>query len=332
MSLCVDVAWDKPSGAALKAAGVVVASLYVGQDDTGKNMTPAVVQDYLGHGVAVLTNFEYGAAQMLGGASQGVVDARLGLSQKRACGIPDTRPIIYSADWAATATQITDCVIPYLIGARGVTGPGTVGVYGSYYVVKAVADYWAAHFPGEKIWLWQTVAWSNGLIDSRIDFYQNGTTVTISGIACDVDEIRHADAGQHPVPATAPLIPLEDDMAYIISLPAPPPGQSDKWFVVDPPFITAIPTADGGALGGKLGSPVPVSMDYYNRLLAEQAKLLPGAATVNLDLTDAQATALGQGVAGGVEAALDDPAHLAAEGAAIAHAEAVQQHNDTPAS
>ena len=202
-TLGVDIAWQKPSGAQLAAAGVAVASLYVGQDTSGKNMNAAVVADYTSHGVGVITNFEYGAAQMANGAPQGTIDAKLGLSQKRAAGVPDSRPSIFSADWRATAAEITGGIIPYLVSARAVLGAGLVGVYGSYYVVKAVADYWAAHFPGEKIWLWQTVAWSDGLIDPRIDFYQNGKTITIGGIVCDWDEIRNvnSDVGQYPAPA-----------------------------------------------------------------------------------------------------------------------------------
>lgn len=55
-------------------------------------------------------------------------------------------------------------------------------------------------------------------------------------------------------------------------------------------------------------------------------------AQVTVDLTDAEAHSLVSGVSTGVSTALKDPALLAAQGAAIAHAEAVQQHNDTPAS
>jgi hypothetical protein len=191
-----DIAWQKPTGAQLAAAGIHFASLYVGQDTTGKNMTPAVVADYAAHGVAVIANFEYGAQQMLGGAPQGAVDAALGLQQARACGMPAGRPIIYSADWAATAAQITGAVIPYLVAARGVTGPGTVGVYGSYAVVTAVSAYWAAHFPGERVFLWQTVAWSNSRWAQLGEVQQTGGTITVGGIALDLDYAPAGDVGQ----------------------------------------------------------------------------------------------------------------------------------------
>jgi hypothetical protein len=339
MSLCVDIAWDKPSGAALEAAGVTVASLYLGQDSgtdpntdpgSGKNMTLSVVQDYTSHGVAVLSNFEYGAQQMLGGAAQGAVDARLGLSQKRACGIPDSRPTIYSADWAASVTQIANCVIPYLVAARGVTGAGTVGVYGSYYVVKAVADYWAAHYPGEKIWLWQTVAWSNGLVDPRIDFYQNGKTVTIAGVVCDVDEIRHADAGQYPAPVVSAPTPIQEDEQMIIIQ-----------FNADP----ADPSAGSGIFllsGGKLlaFANANTALAFKNQLALQWITVTDGptlssfiaasngqTATVTIDSSQ-----LAAALAADLPPALEDPTLLADQGKAYAHADAVQEHNDTPAS
>lgn len=192
MILGCDIAWQKPTGAQLAAVGVRFASLYVGQDNTGKNMTPAVVADYAAHGIAIITNFEYGASQMLGGAPQGKVDATLGLSQSKYCGMPDGRPIIYSADWAASATQITSSIIPYLVAARGVTGPGTVGSYGSYSVVTAVNDYWAAHFPGERIFLWQTVAWSGSSWAQLNEVEQLGGSMTVGGITIDQD---YAPAG-----------------------------------------------------------------------------------------------------------------------------------------
>lgn len=214
MGKACDLAWEKPSGAQLAAAGYVAASLYVGQDNTGKNMTPSVVNDYHSHGVAVWANFEYGAQQMLGGASQGHTDATLGLSQARACGMPAGRPIIFSADWQASSSEITNSIIPYLVAARGVLGAGNVGVYGSYAVVKAVHEYWAAHYPGEKVYLWQTVAWSNGQIFAYIDMYQDGTETSVGGISIDNDIIKSADAGQWPAPEVKVVLG-DDDIAAV---------------------------------------------------------------------------------------------------------------------
>lgn len=218
-----DIAWNKPSGAALAADGFQVASLYVGQDNTGKNMNATVVADYHAHGVAVITNFEYGAQQMLGGATQGHTDAVLGLSQARGCGMPGGRPIYFSADWAATPDQVTSFVIPYLVAARAVLGAANVGVYGSYTTVSTVHAYWAVHFPGEKIWLWQTAAWSkNSLGDlqvfSPIDLFQDGATTIVGGVTVDDDLPETTDVGQWPAPpapAPPPITDGEDEPMHI---------------------------------------------------------------------------------------------------------------------
>lgn len=208
----VDIAWQKPTGQQLADAGIHFASLYVGQDDTGKNMTAAVVADYAAHGVAVIANFEYGAQQMLGGAKQGAIDAALGSSQAKACGMPAGRPIIYSADWAATAAQITGAIIPYLVAARGVTGPGTVGVYGSFAVVTAAAAYWVAHYPGERLFLWQTVAWSNSRWAALGEVQQSGGTITVGGIALDLDYAPAGDVGQWTPGEDMPLTAADGDL------------------------------------------------------------------------------------------------------------------------
>lgn len=207
-----DIAWQKPTGAQLAGAGIHFASLYVGQDATGKNMTPAVVADYAAHGVALITNFEFGAQQMLGGAAQGAIDAALGWEQAQACGMPAGRPIIYSADWAAAAAQIASAIIPYLVAARGVTGPGTVGVYGSVAVVTAVAAYWATHYPGERIYLWQTVAWSNSRWAALDEVQQTGGTLTIGGIALDLDYAPAGDVGQWTPGEDMPLTTADADL------------------------------------------------------------------------------------------------------------------------
>lgn len=327
-----DIAWGKPTGEQLAAAGIKFACLYVGQDDTGKNMTPAVVADYAAHGVQIVTNFEYGAQQMLGGARQGSIDAALGWAQAKACGMPPRRPIIYSADWAATAAQITDSIIPYLVAARGVTGPGTVGVYGSYAVVTAVAAYWAAHYPGERIHLWQTVAWSNSRWDSADEITQTGGTVTVGGIALDQDFAAAADYGQWQ-PGSAPAArdtTQEDDMFIAQFNPDPKnPGAGSGIFLVSGGKLIAFASADTALAFKNQLNLSWVSVADGGTLQNFQAASVQAQVTV--DLTDAEVQALVGGVSTGVSAALKDPALLAAEGAAIAHAEAVQQHNETPA-
>lgn len=307
-----DIAWQKPTGAQLAAVGIRFASLYVGQDNTGKNMTPAVVADYAAHGVAVITNFEYAAQQMLGGAAQGAIDAALGWSQAKACGMPDGRPIIYSADWAATAEQITSAIIPYLVAARGVTGPGTVGVYGSFAVVTAVAAYWAQRFPGERIYLWQTVAWSNSRWAALGEVQQSGGTITVGGIALDLDYAPVGDVGQWTPGEDMPLTVTDADLVadrtenravgVIASPPTTPPAKTTlgmetasnpaRWaalFAEIGQIKAALAPVDVKALAASLAAAVQPAI-----VQAVQAGIAPGADQLALALEQHLAATLAQ--------------------------------------
>jgi hypothetical protein len=328
MGKACDIAWSKPSGGALKSAGFTVASLYVGQDTTGKNMSLSVVSDYNNNNVGVVTNFEYGAMQMANGAAQGRSDAILGLSQKRACGIPDSRPIYFSADWAATTAQIQGPIIAYLVAARAVLGAGNVGVYGSYYVINAVANYWASNFPGEKVWLWQTIAWSNGNRDTRADMYQDGSTTTVGGVVVDNDILLHTDVGQHPKPVITTKV-VDDDMTFIVQFDADP---SD-------------PSAGSGIFllsGGKLMSfaNANTALAFKNTLGLQWITVTDGptlssfiaASNGQAVAVTVDSTQLASALAADLPTALENSTLENQFGQAVAHAEAVQEHNDTPAS
>lgn len=292
-----DVAWQKPSGAALRAAGYHAVSLYVGQDVTGKNMNSAVVADYRAHGLGVIVNFEFGAQQMLGGAAQGRADAALGRSQAQAAGAA-FRMQYFSADWAVTAGEMP-VVIAYLVAARAVTGPGTVGVYGSYAVVKAVHEHWAAHFPGEKVWLWQTLAWSGGLVYPGLDLYQDGHQPTVGGVVIGYDLILNTDAGQWPAPVADPApIPPEETVARLFDVQDDPakPGNQGIWAAQE--GVGYVRINDPGQLATYRAGGTPegaISFAQHQLNLAAAAKN-----TAQLALTDAQVAALGAAIAANV--------------------------------
>jgi hypothetical protein len=308
-----DIAWQKPTGAQLAAVGVQFASLYVGQDNTGKNMTPAVVADYAAHGVSVITNFEYGATQMLGAAAQGRTDAALGLSQARACGMPDGRPIIYSADWAATAAQINSGIIPYLAAARDVTGPGTVGVYGSYSVVTAVNAYWAAHFPGEHLYVWQTVAWSGSSWATALEeIEQLGGSMTVGGITIDQDYApAGVDVGQWILGGGAPTMTMNwTDL--IDGIGGRPGGNHVNYMLTDLSRMR-------DHLYGDSTATVPADSPLAQILALPATVAAIEAQVKGLSVPSVDAAALAEALAGNT-----------AFVKAIAHAFAVEIHNDTP--
>lgn len=315
LKIC-DLAWGKPAPSLLAAAGINAACLYVSQDTTGKNMNAPYVGSLAGAGLWTVTNFEYGASQMLGGYTQGVTDARLGLSQAHACGMPAGRPIYYSADFDATAAQMTAAVIPYLQGARSVTGPGTVGFYGGYPQVLAVLAFWAQHYPGERVYIWQTPAWSGGQWSPAADIRQQVAQETIGGAPVDIDYAYSSDFGQWKpgiVPATPPTAHPQEDTMLILRVQG-----SDSVYGLDGGTLWGI--ADPPSLQSYIDAQVPqvtVSTSEISRIQAAQ----PAAAVVTVDasqLTTALVTAL------------SDAGLLGKVGAAIAHGEAVQEHNDTP--
>lgn len=197
--LGIDYAGGRPGGAAISAAGYAFCVRYLtagGPGLPGKLLTPGEFADLQAHGISVVLNWETTADRMLGGYAVGVADAGEALITARTLGVPDNRPIFFSADWDATLAQQTQ-IDAYLQGCAAVIGIARVGIYGGYWPVKRALD------SGTARWAWQTGAWSGGNRDPRIHLYQRVGTVTVGGIPCDVNEAcQLPDFGQHPLPIT----------------------------------------------------------------------------------------------------------------------------------
>ncbi|GAB3943046.1 hypothetical protein GCM10027614_31110 [Micromonospora vulcania] len=110
-------------------------------------------------------------------------------SQALACGMPAGKPIYFSVDFDASASQQT-VINAYFDGVASVLGRARVGAYGGYYVIKRLFD------AGKIRWGWQTYAWSSGQWDSRAQLRQVKNGVTIGGADCDLDEAWAIDFGQ----------------------------------------------------------------------------------------------------------------------------------------
>lgn len=207
-----------PSASALVAAGVKFCSHYIADRWTSpvtltdpstwptKCLRPKEVQAYIDAGIQMFTNWETSATAMTSGYSRGVEAARNSLTMAKLCGLPDDRPIYFSADSVDFNTFDTyKLARSFLQGAVSVLGVDRVGVYGSYYVVDwAVGD-------GVAKWFWQTYAWSDKQWHSatHIQQFPDGASgkfhVTIDGIQCDIDRSVKADYGQWPVGGDMPL-------------------------------------------------------------------------------------------------------------------------------
>lgn len=204
MSLVLDIAWDRPTTAQIKATGAVGVMRYFSPDAT-KNITAAEVADYTANGLAVGTVFESTAGRATGGHQDGVDDAHLAEEERVLAGLPDTHRHHFAVDSDVPWSSVQ----AYFDGAASVVGLARTGTYGSFRVIEG------AYGHGIRK-LWQTSAWSGGQLSSHATLYQSGGTLL--GGQADINRTLATDWGQTPRPAPPvppPVTPLEDPMCVV---------------------------------------------------------------------------------------------------------------------
>jgi hypothetical protein len=193
----VDIAWDRPTIAAIKATGAHWVARYF-SPDTSKNLTAAEVHDYPAAGLAVVTVFESTAGRATAGFAAGAADARLAEQQRIAVGLPASHIHHFAVDedtsWAS--------VQPYFDGAASVIGLARTGCYGGLHVIEGAA----AH--GLRF-LWQTVAWSGGVWSSHATIRQTGGTELAGGADDDYAEVTNFGQYPSPLEPDMPLTPAD---------------------------------------------------------------------------------------------------------------------------
>jgi len=147
----------------------------------------------------------------------------------------------------------------------------------------------------------------------------SGLSVDFNAFRGTVEEFK-ALLGLAAPPAPAPPPPpiQETDMTHLIGVkPDPTGGTGSGMFLVDGNRVSHIASGEYlGELRARYGAELTATTADYQAHLAAMA-----TAQVTVD-----ATAL----ADAVKAALTDPAMIAALAKAVAHAQAVELHNDTP--
>lgn len=254
MSFAIDIAWDRPTTADIKASGAVGVLRYFSNDST-KNLTAAEVGEYHAAGLGVADVWETTTGRATQGYAAGAADARAAEAQRAADGLPADQTIYLAVDedtsWAS--------VQPYFDGAASVLGndahgiPRT-GVYGGFAVIEG------AHAHGLRR-LWQTLAWSGGQRSAHAVLYQDGSTLFSGG--ADVNQILAADWGQYPNPTPpappAPIVQMEDDM---------PAGQLQPGFGADAkgnvthPELASIVWLGGKGQGAVANSWLALTCDF----------------------------------------------------------------------
>lgn len=242
----VDYSWEKPGGAALQNAGKKFAMRYVPYREnlepeiwTGKGLTLSEKADLLNHGISIGMVFETFANRAKEGFAAGQSDARMALDGMAHVGMPSSQPIYFAVDFDANVGQrswdanVSGAIAQYFNGVASIIGRWRTGVYGGFYVVR-----WA-HANGVATWLWQTYAWSGGLLYSGTHVYQYDNTANINGASVDLNRSLKAYFGQHPIGGSIPDVP---DTAL------PPPKQElpMKIIVPNPPELFRVPA--GGVL------------------------------------------------------------------------------------
>lgn len=263
----IDFAWTKPTAAEAKAAGAHWAAGYY-SNDASKNLTHALVAEYIAAGLAIVGVWETTTARATAGYAAGQMDARTADSQRAGVGLPDTAVIHLAVDedtdWAS--------VEPYFAGAASVLGKDRVGVYGGIHVIAGAAA------AGYK-YLWQTVAWSNGQWDPHATIHQEAGT--LFGGNSDIDYAESADFGQYPRPEVdMPLTPADAFTLWAYKGPGDAP---DVHQTVQ--NIAAQVKSDGAQL-----TTIKTELDAVKTELDAVKTAVAGI--TNLKLTDAQVQAL----------------------------------------
>jgi hypothetical protein len=210
LRLGVDYASARPGGAALASSGFSFVVRYLssgGAGLPGKQLAPWEADELRDHGVSIVANWETYAARMNEGYTAGQIDATAAASWARQCGMPDNRPIYFSADWDVSPEQQVN-VNAYLSGAASVLGAANVGIYGGFWSISRALD------AGAAAWAWQTEGWSGGNLEPRRQLHQRLAVVVINGVSCDVNEALTDDFGQWDYEGAA--MPTLDDYAAAV--------------------------------------------------------------------------------------------------------------------
>lgn len=283
MQYALDYSAGHPAAATVIADGYPGIIRYVGFDPAlrPKCIGAAEYADMNRAGVGVALVYEDQAGDALAGRAAGRTAATRARQWADRIGFPAGRPLYLACDTDVVTEAQFVAVLDYLRGAGDVLGPGLVGVYGEYDVVERAAQAGVAH------WFWQTMAWSGGRVSPRNHLRQLVGTTYVGGVACDRNEIRQADWGQHNATTTR-----EDDMAQadvdaIIAYLKTPEFR----LTVRGEVITALSDPTHAYLQDEL-QPLKDALGQIRTGVAAQAddeaKILGFLAGLHLDLTDEQ--------------------------------------------
>lgn len=214
----IDYSAGVPAAAAVKAAGHAGAVRYVSPPRRGaawmrgKPIHRAEVDDFENAGLDLAFVWQHGKTRdpdVMRGAAGGRADALAAQQQLRKIG-RDGWPVFFAVDFNITLAQWNATAAHYFRAACDVLGRNRVGIYGHSRVCDwAREDAVIADLGGGKHLMWQTAAWSTGVIHPAAVLHQRVIDTRsrpgpkVGGITVDVSDVRHHYWGQRP-PSTPP--------------------------------------------------------------------------------------------------------------------------------
>lgn len=171
-----------PSGAALVEAGYVGVFVYAGTPGRDKNITRAVYQDYVAHGLQIAAVYENVADDISSGA--GAQHARDIMADLGSVGAPNSMPICAAADEHLTAGQVQVGVGYQGDFYRTAKATGWAGLVGGYGFSEFTQAIWEARVAE---WLWQ--CGSAAVLWNGVTFWQrNDGQPYVGGAQIDINE------------------------------------------------------------------------------------------------------------------------------------------------
>lgn len=205
MAQVLDYSAGQPGAANIARAGFDGAVRYIGFPERRKCTTHSELDSYSRNGLGMALVFQDGTGDFLGGYSAGQQNARRARAHADDIGFPRNRPIYMAIDRDVVSEHDFGLMLAYLDGAGSVLGSANTGVYGEYDVVRRALQ------GGHAAYGWQTAAWSGGKLFAGAHLYQRIGTALVGGIACDINDVRAADWGQHDYMHTEDAVALTQD-------------------------------------------------------------------------------------------------------------------------
>lgn len=207
-----------PTPQALKAAGIDFLGIYLyGMFAPSK----AQVNEYLAAELGLVSIFEFGAQNALGGSAQGITDARAAVAAAGGFGQPHGTAIYYTVDFDPAQPQFPAVIAYGMAFTRYCHGSGyKAGVYGGTMTLRQLAQH--------SDFSWQAAGWSYG-IAFPANLRQEIAQINVGGVSCDQDTVLKEPFGAWcktgpwpPAPKPSPLPATGDDMQFLAKSPDGP--------------------------------------------------------------------------------------------------------------